>query len=63
MLDLLNQNNLGPQANKTATAADILRESKQTTKRHKKAPPSQPKSRYDQIFKKRPTDATSTIKP
>ena len=29
MLDLLNPNNVGPQANKTATAADILRESKQ----------------------------------
>ena len=29
MLDLLNPNNVGPQANKTATAADILRELKQ----------------------------------
>ena len=29
MLNLLNPNNVGPQANKTATAADILRESKQ----------------------------------
>ena len=29
MLNLLNPNNVGPQANKTATAADILWESKQ----------------------------------
>ena len=29
MLDLLNPNNVGPQTNKTSTAADILRESKQ----------------------------------
>ena len=29
MLDLLNPNNVGPQANKTATATDILHESKQ----------------------------------
>ena len=29
MLDLLNPNNVGPQANKIATAADILWESKQ----------------------------------
>ena len=29
MLDLLNPDNVGPQANKTATAVDILRESKQ----------------------------------
>ena len=29
MLDLLSPNNVGPQANKTATATDILHESKQ----------------------------------
>ena len=29
MLDLLNQNNVGPQANKAATATDIFWESKQ----------------------------------
>ena len=40
MLDLLNPNNVGPQANKTATAADIFvnQSETQTTKQHKKAP-------------------------
>ena len=39
MLDLIIPNNVGPQANKTATAADILRESKQeaATNQRKKA--------------------------
>ena len=64
MLDLLITNNLGPQANKTATSADLLRESKKEAKmkQRKLAKPSHPKSHQDPKRKKKPTDATSSTK-
>ena len=64
MLNLLNPHNVGPLANKRATAADILQESKKEAgdEAAQKAPPSHPKSRCYQMRKKRPTDATSSTK-
>ena len=64
MLDLLNHNNKGPQANMTATAAaySVHQRKKRGTNLHKRAPLWHPKSRFALTRKTKPIGATSSTR-